>query len=904
MKKEGSRKLLWIGWDGADWNHIHPLLDQGLLPNLEKLINEGVMGNLATLQPVLSPMLWNSAATGKYPFEHGIYGFTEPDSATGGVRPFSSYSRKSKALWNMFSSVGLKSNVVNWWASHPAEQINGCVVSNLFQGVKMGPHGPQVGKGAIHPEERARDYGVFKVFPEEIGADQILPFIPRAGEINQDEDGRLDVFAKVLSETLTTHSVATAVMEMEPWDFMAVYYTCIDHFGHGFMGYYPPRQAHIPEEDFELFKDVIPGAYRFSDMMLGRMLEFCDEDTTVVVCSDHGFKSGADRPLGQPREPSGPTVWHRDYGMVVMKGPNIRKDERIYGASLIDITPTLLTVMGLPVGRDMSGRVLLDAFVEPPEIQWIDSWEDFEGEFDDGVHRGEEQALAAEEAEDLINQFVALGYVDDPSGDKVEQFEAAELESKYNCGRSLMFSRRFDEALPLFEEVARRATWENRFVLQLAECYRQCGYLRQAQRVLESAFDLKETKSKLVVLQWVEIEIEAGNTSKEVLELLRQTEESLGARATSALSRVARIYAGLRKWEDARRVNEAVIKEDPANVYALQALSRIYSRLDLNQEAAEAALDAVGLVHRLPHAHMNLGIAMARLGEFDRAEMAFLTALKFSPGFVQVHRLLAILYQNRMGKPGLALKHRELAKEYLGRVSERKQDQRNRMSRIFDLPEFPTEEERYEILLNKRPDQTNKKRASGKEFVLVSGLPRSGTSLMMQMLEAGGLVPKTDGERGADSDNPKGYYEWEAVKQVGKLPMIMDEPGLQGKAIKVISMLLKDMPYQHCYKIIFMTRPAGEVAASQKAMIERLESHGPERSLKELESILEAHRDSTRKWMSENPRVEFLEVDYPELVKAPEKVIPQIVEFLGEERLANFEAMSEVVDPSLKRQGS
>ena len=101
MNKRIAKKVLLIGWDAADWQHINPLLEQGLLPGLESLINRGVMGNLATLHPVLSPMLWNSIATGKTADKHGVLGFTQPVPSGKGVRPFPSTSRKVKALWNI-----------------------------------------------------------------------------------------------------------------------------------------------------------------------------------------------------------------------------------------------------------------------------------------------------------------------------------------------------------------------------------------------------------------------------------------------------------------------------------------------------------------------------------------------------------------------------------------------------------------------------------------------------------------------------------------------------------------------------------------------------------------------------------------------------------------------------------
>jgi len=115
-----AKKVLLIGWDAADWKVINPLLDQGLMPTLDQFINQGTMGNLATLRPILSPMLWNSIATGKRADKHGIHGFMEPDPQNGGVRPVTSTSRKVKAIWNILTQRGYKTHVLGWFAGHPA----------------------------------------------------------------------------------------------------------------------------------------------------------------------------------------------------------------------------------------------------------------------------------------------------------------------------------------------------------------------------------------------------------------------------------------------------------------------------------------------------------------------------------------------------------------------------------------------------------------------------------------------------------------------------------------------------------------------------------------------------------------------------------------------------------------
>ena len=98
-----AKRILVLGWDAADWKLIKPLLNQGHMPALQSLMDQGVWGNIATLYPILSPMLWTSIATGKRPHKHGIYGFTEPMPDGKGIRPSSSTTRQCKAIWNILS---------------------------------------------------------------------------------------------------------------------------------------------------------------------------------------------------------------------------------------------------------------------------------------------------------------------------------------------------------------------------------------------------------------------------------------------------------------------------------------------------------------------------------------------------------------------------------------------------------------------------------------------------------------------------------------------------------------------------------------------------------------------------------------------------------------------------------
>src|ERR1700683_959445 len=183
------------------------------------------------------------------------------------------------------------------------------------------------------------------------------------------------------------------------------------------------------EDQFESYKHVVNNAYRFHDMMLETLLELAGPDTTVILASDHGFHSDHLRPRGIPNEPAGPAIQHRPFGIICMKGPHIKQDERIYGATLLDITPTMLTLFGLPVGQDMDGRVLVQAFEEPPEIARIPSWGDEPGEC--GMPPSD-LGMDPAAAQAVLQQFVALGYIQPPSENEGKAVENAVRESKFN----------------------------------------------------------------------------------------------------------------------------------------------------------------------------------------------------------------------------------------------------------------------------------------------------------------------------------------------------------------------------------------------------------------------------------------------------------------------------------------
>lgn len=256
-----ERRVLLVGWDSADWQIIDPLVDAGKMPVLQQLIETGVSGRLGSLEPMVSPLLWTSIATGKRAYSHGIYSFTTSDPQAGTVRSVGSHHRTCRAVWNILHHEGRRSVICNWFASHPAEPVNGLVVSNEFPIVRSctGPADRAL-RASVHPLAHWDKLADLRVGPEDIDGSIIKLLVPRAEEVNQEQDTRLARLAALLAENFNVHSAFTYGLEAIEWDFAAVYYEAIDLIAHYFMRYVAPLMRGVPRLDAEIYGDVVEGA--------------------------------------------------------------------------------------------------------------------------------------------------------------------------------------------------------------------------------------------------------------------------------------------------------------------------------------------------------------------------------------------------------------------------------------------------------------------------------------------------------------------------------------------------------------------------------------------------------------------------------------------------------------------
>jgi len=183
-------------------------------------------------------------------------------------------------------------------------------------------------------------------------------------------------------------------------------------------------------------------------------------------------------------------------------------------------------------------------------------------------------------------------------------------------------------------------------------------------------------------------------------------------------------------------------------------------------------------------------------------------------------------------------------------------------------------------------------------ITIVSGLPRCGTSMMMQMLEAGGVRILTDHVRAADEDNPKGYYEYEAVKQTKQDPSWVCSAG--GMAVKMVYRLLYDLPSSYQYRVIFMKRPLDEVIASQRVMLQRTGQQGAALSDKKLADVFTRELARIDQWLHDQGHMSVLDVSYHDVLEESLKQVEAINRFL--DGSLDTTAMANAVEPTLHRQ--
>jgi tetratricopeptide (TPR) repeat protein len=418
----GPDRILVLGFDGLDPETVDLLLSEGKLPSFSKLRREGAYGRLKTFKPTLSPILWTTIATGKTPDQHGIGHFVAKNPTTGRDQPVTSDMRKAKALWNLFSEAGRKVGVLGWWASYPPENVNGFVASDRMAWHFLFAQGfEQAGAaGATHPPELEARLRPLMTRPDQIGMAELAPYVDvSAADFDRpfDLEDDLQHFRWVLATMKSHRDLGLELWRSERPELMMVYFEGTDSSAHLF-GHLFRAQGLAGElaSQQRKFGHAVESVYEAADRIVGDFLAAIDDDTTLVVLSDHGFELGVlpDDPsrLRDMRRVS--EQFHRDHGVLYLYGAGVRASSRLNEPTLLDVAPTLLALGGIPPAQDMPGRVLREAFVALDEPARLATYED--------ASRRREPVSSGNEAADaaLLEHLKSLGYLSgsSPKGDR------------------------------------------------------------------------------------------------------------------------------------------------------------------------------------------------------------------------------------------------------------------------------------------------------------------------------------------------------------------------------------------------------------------------------------------------------------------------------------------------------
>ncbi|MBL8801122.1 MAG: tetratricopeptide repeat protein [Planctomycetes bacterium] len=616
-----------IGVDGADWKLIDALVAQGELPHFAGLIRRGVRGDLATLSDIpLSPVIWTSVATGKSAAKHGVTWFLV-DQPDGSRAPVRSTNRQCDALWNIADRAGVATAVVGWWASFPAEPLErGLIASDAlgFHGFgstaregdargKVAPHSWFAKLDALMPVEQQVQYEFARRFldvsPEDWAAERYDP----ARNTPRQPFNPIHLFQQYAVTAQGYAAIAEQLLSDDSFRLHMLYFEQVDSFSHLFMKYDPPKLEWIDERGFARYSRVVREWYRYQDELLGRLLARIDlERTAVFLLSDHGFKSGERRIRSeQVVDIRKAHLDHETYGVFLAAGPNLRRGASVNGASVMDLTPTVLHYLGLPIGKDMDGKVLVDAF-EPEflaahPIRYIATHES-------GSPRAAPAAsIAAPAGPEVEAGLRALGYLgaeeNAPSAAGAAPSAAGESspELHNNLGRIHLAAGRFAEAQQEFDKALALAP-------RSAETLLNIGLLNQLQGRGDAALHFAQRALQL------------------------------DPNSVGALAQIAELRRDQGQFDEAVRLFGEALALDDSQPSLFLGLGDVLQRAGRFKEAESAFTRALQLDPDLFQAHYNLGVTASQLGAPDTAIERYERALA-----LDARHPLAALAHNNLG---------------------------------------------------------------------------------------------------------------------------------------------------------------------------------------------------------------------------------------------------------------
>ena len=414
LRSPARRRVIVLGMDGMDPRTIDLLMSEGKLANFARLRQGGAYGRLESTKPLLSPIIWTTIATGKTPDQHGIGHFVMDSENPDDKTPVSSEMRKVKAVWNVLSDQGRRVGVVGWWATWPAENINGFIVSDHTCYHFLFPEGAGEAKdprGITYPPDLAK---------------RIAPLIRRPFDVTVEEARRYaDVgpndfateftfkdpvahFRWALATADSYRRIGLQLWKEEKPDVLLTYTEATDSmahlFGHLFRAHGLSGELAEQQRKFGM---VVEHMYELADTIVGDYLAAMDSDTALVVLSDHGFDLGTiqDDPSKTRDMRRVSERFHNMEGILYLYGAGIRQGT-LDRPKILDVAPTILALAGVAPARDMPGRVLVEAIRGTVPATRVATYETAAGPRAAG-------AAGSNVDHDILERLKSLGYIGD-----------------------------------------------------------------------------------------------------------------------------------------------------------------------------------------------------------------------------------------------------------------------------------------------------------------------------------------------------------------------------------------------------------------------------------------------------------------------------------------------------------
>ena len=375
-------RLFFLGIDGATWTVLGPMIERGELPAFQRLVKEGAtLPRFDTLRVTVSPVIWTTVATGAGPTEHGIRGFTAR-LPNGKKIPVTSTQRKARAIWELASRRGVSVGVLGWWATWPAEEVHGYMVSDhanpAFGDVMAG--GGRFWtverealtdlRGRIYPEQIAPILNEHWIRSDDFPWDELrrrggftsqqLGLARSAPWTESDLYSCLKIFFRIDYPLFRS---ALDLMREHPTDLQMLYLRGPDPVQHYGWDLVEPEKYVRKPPHLERDRNVVEGVYRYVDTFLAEILEALPPDAWLIVASDHGSEPARDHARPQRSTRSG-DHGPRTQGVLFLRGPGVRRGATLKSASPYDLMPTMAWLLGLPVSAQLPGHPLTEAFEE------------------------------------------------------------------------------------------------------------------------------------------------------------------------------------------------------------------------------------------------------------------------------------------------------------------------------------------------------------------------------------------------------------------------------------------------------------------------------------------------------------------------------------------------------------